>query len=60
MTTSIITPQDERFEGTVIINNEYDNLVPCISAEDFESLKQSIKENELYLRYNIKSTWHDS
>lgn len=27
MTMSIITPQDERFEGTVIINNEYDSLV---------------------------------
>jgi hypothetical protein len=47
MTTSILTPQNERFEGTVNINNEYDNLVPGISAEDFESLKQSIKENGL-------------
>ena len=47
MTTSIITPQDEGFEGTIVINDEYAGLVPSLSKEEFESLKQSIKEDEL-------------
>ena len=47
MTTSILTPQDERFEGTIIINDEYAGLVPSLSKEEFESLKQSIEEDKL-------------
>ncbi len=48
MTTSITTVQDENFEGTIVINDEYARLVPTLSKDEFESLKQSIKENELY------------
>ena len=47
MTTSIITA-DEKIEKPIVINDEYTSLVPGISPEDYESLKQSIKENELY------------
>ena len=46
MTASVTRIQDERFEGTVVINNEYASLVPGPSKEDYESLKQLIKEND--------------
>jgi ParB-like chromosome segregation protein Spo0J len=46
MIASITRIQDERFDGTVVINNEYASLVPGLSKEEFESLKQLIKEDE--------------
>src|SRR6478672_12691281 len=47
VTTSIISAQDEKFEGTIVVNDEYASLVPSLSIGEFESLKQSIKEDEL-------------
>ena len=47
MITSIIAAHDEKFEGTIVVNDEYASLVPSLSIEEFESLKQSIKEDEL-------------
>ena len=46
MTASITTIQDGRFEGTIVINEEYASLVPNLPKEDFESLKQLIKEDD--------------
>jgi ParB-like chromosome segregation protein Spo0J len=46
MTASVTGIQDERFEGTVVINDEYANLVPDLSKEDYKSLKQLIKEDD--------------
>jgi ParB-like chromosome segregation protein Spo0J len=37
----------ERIKVPVIINDEYTNLVPRLSTQEYESLKQSIKENGL-------------
>ena len=31
------------------VNEEYDKLVPLLSSEEYESLKESIKENGLWL-----------
>ena len=45
MTTSIIAAQDDRI---IVINKQYASLVPDLSIEEFESLKQSIKQNGLY------------
>jgi DNA modification methylase len=45
VTTSKIAAQDEKFEGTVVVNDEYASLVPSLSKEEFESLKQLIKED---------------
>jgi ParB-like chromosome segregation protein Spo0J len=47
VTTSIIAAQDEKFQGTVVVNDEYAKLVPNLSTDEFESLKQSIKEDGL-------------
>ena len=43
--TTPITPQYERI---IVLNKEYANLVPDLSAGEFETLKQSIIQNRLY------------
>lgn len=36
-------------QTSITVNEEYQRLVPPVSSSEFESLKQSIKENGLYL-----------
>jgi hypothetical protein len=43
--TTSIAAQDEKFEGTIVVNDEYASLIPGLSKEEFESLKQLIKED---------------
>src|SRR5215467_307342 len=53
MTTPTATIHEEQIETTIVINDDYVSLVPGISSEDFESLKQSIKENGLYYAITV-------
>ena len=39
----------------ITINQEYSNLVPPLSAEEYESLKQSIKQNGLWVPIIVNS-----
>ena len=57
-TSSITTIQDGEFEGTIVINDEYASLIPSLSIEEFESLKQSIKEDDDGLTYAIIVNQH--
>lgn len=40
---------DDKLKPEIKVNQEYTSLVPQLSAEEYESLKQSIKENGLYV-----------
>ena len=40
---------DDKPKSELEVNQEYTSLVPQLSAEEYESLKQSIKENGLYV-----------
>ncbi|MFL6423248.1 MAG: ParB N-terminal domain-containing protein, partial [Nitrososphaeraceae archaeon] len=39
----------------ITINQEYSDLVPPLSAEEYESLKQSIKQNGLWVPITVNS-----
>ena len=40
---------EEEVKRTIITNNEYTSLVPVLSTQEYETLKQSIKEDGLYV-----------
>jgi ParB-like chromosome segregation protein Spo0J len=43
------SPSSPEVKRNIVINDEYSSLVPEIFAQEYESLKQSIKENGLYV-----------